>query len=148
MTGQDAGTKEMIIEKYSADAKRLIRYISWFEEKRGADVAGIYDGEPGAKTMPVATYDSTLLEFVRLAKGTVFMDRNYPYVYTRNRIRSHEDEHRMIESARLTDIQDISGILSKYVLEGMRRGATWVDAVDAGIFLAVLKKLKVLFERT
>ncbi len=148
MSEQDMSTKQEIINKYSADAKRLIPYLTWFEAKRGTDVSAIYDGEPGMKTMPVTTYDSMLLEFVKLAKSTVFMDRNYPYVYTRNHIHSHEDELRMIEKARLTDIQNLGAILSKYVMEGMRRSTSWVDAVDAGIFLAVLCKLKEFFERT
>lgn len=148
MSEQDISIKQAIIEKYSADAKRLIPYLNWFETKKGTEVSGIYDGEPGMKTMPVTTYDPTLLAFVKLARDTVFMDKNYPYIYTRNHIRSHEDEHRIIENAKLTDIRNISGILSKYVLEGMRRSVSWVDAVDAGIFLAVLQKLKQLFERT
>ncbi len=148
MSEQEIGIKEAIIAKYSEDAKRLIPYLAWFEEKKGTDVAGIYDGEPGAKTIPVATYDAKLLAFVKLAKDTVLMDKNYPYVYSRNRIRNHEDELRLIEQARLTDIKEVCGIFSKYVLEGLRKGATWVDAVDAGIFLAVLRKLKLFFERT
>ncbi len=148
MSEQDLGLKEAIIEKYSADAKRLIPYIMWLETKTGADVSGIYSGEPGMKTMPVATYDATLLEFVNLAKKTTFMDKNYPYVYTRNHLRTHADERKLIESARLTDIQNLCGILSKYVLEGMRRGSCWVEAVDEGIFLAVLTKLKQFFERS
>ncbi|MDO5573810.1 MAG: DUF6508 domain-containing protein [bacterium] len=148
MSEQDISTKQAIIDKYSTDAKRLIPYLTWFEAKKGADVSGIYEGEPGMKSMPVTTYDSTLLEFVKLAKSTVFMDKNYPYVYTRNHIRSHEDELRLIENARLTDIQELVGILSKYVMEGMRRSSSWVDAVDAGIFLAILRKLKLFFERT
>lgn len=148
MTEKDVSTREAIIEKYSADAKRLVQYLSWFEEKKGSDVAGVYNGEPGAKTIPVATYDSTLLAFVRLAKETVFMDKNYPYVYTRNRLHSHEDERKLIENAKLTDIHELAGILSKYVMEGMRRGAAWVEAVDEGIFLSILNKLNEFFERT
>ena len=148
MSEQEISTKQAIIDKYSTDAKRLIPYLTWFEAKKGADVSGIYDGEPGMKSMPVTTYDATLLEFVKLAKSTVFMDKNYPYVYTRNRLHSHKDELQMIENARLTDIQDLGGILSKYVIEGMRRSTSWIDAVDTGIFLAILRKLKLFFERT
>ena len=36
----------------------------------------------------------------------------------------------------------LKGILSKYVLEGMRKGRRWSEAVEEGIFLNVVRKMK------
>jgi hypothetical protein len=36
--------------------------------------------------------------------------------------------------------------MSKYVIEGMRRGSMWTEAVTSGIFLEAIKKLKANIE--
>jgi hypothetical protein len=70
------------------------------------------------------------------------MDRNYVYVYTRNRIRSHADEKRLIAGAELKDWEILGGILSKYVLEGRTKATLWGDAMQEDIFLLVLRKMR------
>ena len=79
----------------------------------------------------------------RLIPGTSpLMNRNYVYVYTRNRIRSHADEKRLIDGAELKDWELLGGILSKYVLEGRTKATLWGEAMQEGIFLLVLRKMR------
>ena len=87
-------------------------------------------------------YDGTLLNFVKEAEATPLMNRNYAYVYTRNRIRNHEDERRLIAAAQLTEWDILEGILSKYVLEGRTKATLWGDAMQEDIFLLVLRKMR------
>ena len=75
------------------------------------------------------------------------MDKNYPYVYSRNMIKTHSDEQRLIAQARLTDFFILQGILSKYVLEGMRRSTVWTVAVKEEIFINILKQFTIIFNQ-
>lgn len=131
------------IQEYRSDIQTLLRYLSWMEEHRSQQVFSKYQGEeekPQSFTFPV--YDSTLLGFVRAAQTTKLMDRNYPYVYTRNRIRTFQDEIQVIRDAKPKDIDTIRGILSKYVLGGMTKGGLWPEAVSNGVFAELLEKLR------
>lgn len=145
MIGHENSLKEEILTKYTPDALRLLRYLSWFEAKRGQSVSNIYRGEPGSETIPFPTYEPTLLAFVKEAKNSTFLDRNYPYIFTRNHIKSPADSRNMIESAKLTDIDILRGILSKYVIEGSHRSSCWIEAVNEDIFLLILKKFEKFF---
>lgn len=141
----DIDTRKNLIQRYQPDAKRLVSYVSWLEEKRSAGVMNSYEGEGVQKmsfTFPV--YDSTLLSFVKMAKETKFMNRNYLYVYTRNRIQNAAQEKKMIQSATLRDMELLSGILSKYVLGGMTKGTLWSEGVRNGVILEVIYKLREL----
>ena len=59
-----------------------------------------------------------------------------------NRIRNHEDEIRMIRESELKDIANICAVLSKYVMEGMRKGTQWTEAVSSGVFYECIAQLK------
>ena len=107
----------------------------------GQSVSNIYREEPGQRQFR-STYEPTLLAFVKEAKNSTFLDRNYPYVFTRNHIKSPADSRNMIESAKLTDIDILRGILSKYVIEGSYRSSCWIEAVNEDIFLLILKKFE------
>ncbi|MDE7251686.1 MAG: hypothetical protein K2O32_01910 [Acetatifactor sp.] len=91
--------------------------------------------------MSFPVYESTLLSFVKEAKKTSFMDRNYRYIYTRNRIQTHEDERKMIQNAGIKEWDLLCGILSKYVLGGQTKGTYWSEAVKEQIFYQVIKKM-------
>lgn len=137
-------TKELV-DLYKEDVIKLVQYLPYFEGKRASDVSHSFDTEKiGNTTLTFPVYDSTLLAFVKLAEQTVFMDRNYRYVYTRNNIRSHEDERRAIEKATIQEMDILGGILSKYVLGGKTRGAVWTEGVEAGIFFLVIQKMREL----
>ena len=87
-------------------------------------------------------YDSTLLSFVREVQQTNLLDRNYRYIYSRNRIVTHQDELRAISHSDITRMDVLKGILSKYVMGGMTKGRMWSEAVRNRIFLNVVKKMK------
>ena len=97
--------------------------------------------------MKIPVFDSTLLSFVKEAEKTQFVTKNYPYVYTHYRIRSHDQERDLLRSAKITEIDLFRGIISKYVLEGKRKPAVWRDAVSEGIFKTALEGLGELFKQ-
>ena len=141
----DIDARKNLIQQYQPDAKLLVRYISWLEEKRGSDVMKSFEGEGVEKTtFTFPVYDSTLLSFIHTAKQTRFMTRNYQYVYSRNRIKTLEQEKEMVKRATLRDMELLSGVLSKYVLGGMTKSALWTQGVEDGIFLEVLYRLREL----
>lgn len=141
----DIDTRKKLIEEYQPDARLLVRYISWLEQKRGSDVMNSYEGEGVQKTsFTFPVYDSTLLNFVNTAKKTRFITRNYQYVYSRNRIKTSEQEKAIVRNATLRDMEILSGVLSKYVLGGMTKSVLWAQGVESGIFLEVLYKLREL----
>ena len=86
------------------------------------------------------------MNFVREASKTSLMDKNYAYVYTRNHIRNHEDERKLIAKAGWKEWNLLCGILSKYVLGGRTKGTLWNEAVKEDIFYLVLKQMKEIVE--
>ena len=69
-------------------------------------------------TFPV--YDGTLMSFIKDVQRTTLLDRNYPYIYSRNRMRTLQDELRMIERASIMDMSLYTA--SSAVMEaGMKR---------------------------
>lgn len=147
MKESDIDTRRNLIRRYQPDARRLVRYISWLETKKGSDVMGSYEGDGVQKTtFTFPVYDSTLLSFVKTAKETQFITRNYQYVYTRNRIKNTEQEKKAVRNATLRDMEIISGIFSRYVLGGMTKSVLWAQGVENGIFLEVLYRLREILE--
>ncbi|HAG69383.1 MAG TPA: hypothetical protein DCL38_05360 [Lachnospiraceae bacterium] len=148
MYGQEEKTSEKIRKQYMRDVDALVRFIPWFEKTQGKSVSHFYDGNGEYKLIQIPVFDSNLLDFVKTAGKTALVDRNYPYVYTRYRIKTAEDELKAVEKAHLKDIDVLKGVLSKYVLGGRSKASMWREAVDNGVFYAVLKKLKYLFHST
>ncbi|MBO5291890.1 MAG: hypothetical protein J6B10_01740 [Lachnospiraceae bacterium] len=144
---QDRLSREEIVAMYKSDVERLVPYIAWLQKKAGQQIAQSFHGEGIEKnsvTFPV--YDSTMLQFVKEAKRTKFIDRNYVYVYSKWQIRNVKDEKRAIERATLQDIGILGGILSKYIIKGMTKGSVWQEGVENGVLLAVLEKMKELMD--
>lgn len=132
---------------YRPDVEKLIKYIPWLESKAGASISSIY-GEEGIREHSLAfpVYDSTLLSLVKDARSTGLMDRNYAYVYSRNRIKTVAEEQRLIECAAIKDMNVLKGILSKYILGGMVKGSVWSEGVYNGSILKTLLKMKAILE--
>lgn len=144
---QEIEYRKQLLGEYKSALVPLLRYLPWLEKSAGTSVSRNYDGsEMGEKHMSFPVYDGTLLSFVREARKTVFMDRNYRYIYTRNRIQNHEDERRMIESASLKEWGILCGILSKYVLGGQTKATLWNEAVQERIFYLVILKMCEIIE--
>ena len=149
MNGKEANLKEQIIEEYKDDLLRLLKYLPFLEKKGGKDVQDYYEGDGENKVIPVPVYDSTLLGFVKEARSTKFMYRNYPYVYRRWKMPDANAERIAMESATLRDIDLFRGIISKYVLGGQTRAKLWTEAVEERIFVTALDRMKsLMFEHS
>ncbi len=133
---------EEIVKRYRIDVMQMARYLSWLESHAAAPVADTYQNEGMQHTIPFPVYDSTLLSFVREFMKTGLVNRNYAYVYSRNRLRNAQDEHAFIARAELAQMGDLAGILSKYVLEGNIRGSVWTEGVQNRVMYAALAKMK------
>lgn len=141
-------SNEEVVIAYKDDIVKMLRYVSWLEKMNGQNTSDIYKGEGIEETsMPVPVYDSTLLGFVREAKTTVFMNRNYVYTFSHYRLNTAKDEHEFIEGSTLQDMKALGDILSKYILRGEVKGAYWSEGVKNGVFLALLLKMKELIEQ-
>ena len=141
-------TAAEVFDKYRSDIEKLIAYLPWLEEKSGkSKVSDIYNGDGlDEHSISFPVYDGTLLRFVKDAENTQFMDRNYVYVISRNRLKSAEEEVEFVKKQTMLKMDNIGGILSKYVMGGRTKARLWSEAVDKGVFLAVVTRLKDLYE--
>lgn len=148
MIGNEKLTRVEIIAKYKDDTVKMLRYLPWMEEyDHQSELSSIYS-EQGLEehSMPVPLLDNTLLNFVKIANKTKFMNKNYVYTYSKFRIKTPQQEREMIEKCGLRDINILGDILSNYVLKGMVKASVWVDGMKEGIFPAVLRRLRELLE--
>lgn len=140
-------SRDEIIICYQDDVVKLLKFLPWLKNINGANMSSIYDGEGIEETsMAVPVYDSTLLNFIKVANTTEFINRNYVYTYSKYGIRTAKDELRVIDTCTLQDILVLGDILSKYVIKGGVKGAIWSEGVQNGVYLALLLKFKELME--
>ena len=140
-------SREEIIEKYTKLVEPFFFYISWLEKVSGSRVNSMYGGQGiGENSIAFPVYDSTLLSFVNQLSGSELMNYNYAYVYSRNRLKTPQDELRIIEKSTLYDIDILEGILSRYTLGGMTKGNLWNQAVQEGIYLQIFLRMKVVLD--
>lgn len=132
------------LAQYRADIQKLLPYLSWLEAHRSQKVVSEYQGEGVGQSFTFPVYDSTLLAFVKTARASALMDRNYPYVYSRNQLRSVAGELQMIRETQAKDIGNLRGILSHYVIGGATKGGMWPQAVADGVFYEIVFKLQEL----
>lgn len=139
---KDLESRQQLIEEYKREIEPLLRYLPWLRQNAGRKASSSYQRQGiGSHSISFPVYDSVLVSFVKEASASALMNRNYPYVYTRNRLRSHEDERRRIAGADLRDWDILCGILSKYVLGGRTKATLWSEAVQENIFLLVLERM-------
>ena len=144
---QRTENRKQLVQEYRRMLEPLLRYLPWLEGNAGKAASRSYQGQGISKnSMSFPVYDATLLNFIREASASGLMDRNYSYIYTRNRIRSHDDERRAISAAELKDWDILKGILSKYVLGGRTKAVLWGEAVQENIFLLVLQQMRKVVE--
>ena len=145
MEKEDIEYRQQVVNTYKPDVEKLIRYLPWLEEKArsGGSVSENF-GENGIRENSIMfpVYDSTLMSFIKDVQRTGLLDRNYPYIYSQNRIRTVQDELNAISKADIKDMNILKGILSKYILGGMTKGRMWTEAVANRIFLNVIRKMK------
>ncbi len=139
--------RKELIDKYRRIMGNMFRYLPWLEERSGEKMVRNYQGsDMPQRSITIPVYDSTLLNFVKEMNATGLMDRNYVYIFSRNKIHTEQDELRMIDKSELKDIENILGIMAKYVLGGMTKGVLWSRAVENGVFYHGLKRIKELLE--
>ncbi len=139
--------RHQIIEEYKAAAAPLFRYISWLEKNSGKPGSTNYQGQGFTEhSMSFPVYDSTLMSFIKEASASELMDRNYSYVYTRKRIRTHDEERKLIAGAGIKEWESLKGILSKYVLGGRVKSALWSEGLQERIYLMVLEQMRKIIE--
>ena len=143
--------KQSISEKiatYKGDVEQLIKYLPWLESKSGEQTYRNYvpDQAEKDKAMSVPVYDSTLLQFIKTAQKTKFVNKNYVYTYSRKRIKTAADEHKLIDSCQIMELQVLGDILSMYVLKGMVKGKIWSEGVSNGVLAHVVRRMKELIE--
>lgn len=139
--------RQQLIEEYKHHVAPLLKYLPWFEKNAGQTASSFYKGpEFNEHTMTIPVYDSNLMSFVKEASNSPLMDRNYLYTYTRNHIKSHEDERRIIIHAGIREWDLLRGILSKYVLGGRTKSVLWSQGVQENIFYLVLKQMLQIIE--
>ena len=148
MDGQIEKLSTQIRNEYMADVELLSKYLNWMEKKVGQEVHSYYEGDGDYKLIQIPVYDSTLLAFVKDAGKTKLIDKNYRYVYTRYRIKTVEDELRLLRHAHLKDIDLFKAVLSKYIITGRSRGIVWSEGMEQGVFLELLRRMTALFFST
>lgn len=144
---QDMEYRRQLVQEYREAVMPLMRYLPWLMQNKGNTVSKTYSGqgiEETSITFPV--YDTTLLRFVKDASATSLMDKNYRYIYTRNHIKTPEEERKAIEKATLKEWNILCGILSYYVLGGKTKGILWAQGVQENIFYLVLDKMKQILD--
>lgn len=147
MQDKERLSREEIIALYQEDAKKLLQFENWLKKTNGMETSDIYSGEGIEETsMSVPVYDATLLNFIKTAKTTQFMNRNYVYTFSQHSLRTAKDELTIIESCSLQEIKVLGDILSKYCYKGDVKGAYWSEGVKNGVYIALLEKLKKLLE--
>ncbi len=125
----------------------LLKYLPWIKKHSGVSASHNYKtDEMEGSTISFPVYDPTLMEFVKLAEKSDLMDKNYRYVYTRNRIKTYEDERNAIKKADINSFGVLRGILSKYIIDGHAKGILWSEAVKEDIFYLILKQMKSIIE--
>ena len=137
-----------LIAQYKGDVEKLVKYLPWLEQNNLKNLKSDYNPDEGGgvTTIKVPVYDSTLLAFIKVAKTTSFMNKNYIYTFSRNGLKTTKDELRFIEKCQIMDIEKLGDILSKYVLKGMSKATLWTEGMEAGVYYAVVKKMKELIE--
>ena len=139
---EEVNYAELLSVYYADDINALARYIPYFQNKSGKDVASPYDGKQGESSLKFPVYDSTLMSFVKEASKTKLMDKNYMYKYRQAHIQTEQQEADAIIYAKDKDIDLLRAILSRYVLEGQYKGARWIEGAERKVFLNVLVKLR------
>ena len=139
--------RQQLIEEYKQMVIPLLKYLPWLQKNAGQAASSFYEGPDfNEHSMAIPVFDSNLMSFVKVAANSPLMDRNYLYVYSRNSIKTHEDERKVIARAGIKEWDILRGILSKYVLGGRTKGILWSEGVQENIFYLVLKQMQQIIE--
>lgn len=147
MEQQDAEYIRQVMHDNRTQIMPLLRYLPWLLQHAGQEGSSNYSGDGlGEHSIAFPVYDGTLMNFVKEAQKSALMDKNYRYIYTRHRIKSHEEERIWIERATWKEWDVLRGILSNYVLGGRTKAALWNEGLREKIFYLTLSKMKEIVE--
>lgn len=144
---EDSGKLAERIMVYREELKKLIPYLPWLESKAGASLSSNFAGndiEKNSISFPI--YDGTLMNFVKVASASGFMNRNYVYDYRKHRLMTAKDELQFIAKAELKDMGVLASILSAYIMKGRIKGTKWTEGVTNGVYYHLLSKMKEIVE--
>lgn len=143
--GTEQLTPNQVIETYFSDVKKLRAYLPYLERLCGQKGSNTYDQNGlSSHSLTFPVYDSNLLRFVKEADNTVFMNRNYHYSYSKYRMKTVEDELKVIENCTILQMNVIGDIISKYVIGGRTKSTLWSEAARHGVFIAAIEKADAL----
>lgn len=135
-------SREDIIATYRPDIMKLASFLPWLKSKTGQSVSHSYKGaDDSASTMPFPVFDSQVFSLVKAIEQTHFLNRNYVYTYSNYRLKTVEDELALLPKLGTMDMKVLGDILSKYVIKGQSKTALWSEAVNKGVFLAVILRM-------
>ena len=139
--------RQQQVQEYKQLVVPLLRYLPWLEKNAGRAGSTNYQGQGFTEhSMSFPVYDSTLMSFIKEASRSPLMERNYSYIYTRNSIKTHDDERKIIKAASIKEWDLLRGILSKYVLGGRVKSVLWSEGVQENIFVMVLNQMQKIIE--
>lgn len=146
--GQDPTMQDKIIAEFHESVEPLLSYLPWLEQHAGETGGTLYKEQGISEhSLSFPVYDATLLRFVKEAGKSSLMDRNYRYVYVRNRLTTHEEEKALIGKTSWRTWDQLKGILSWYVLGGRVKALLWSEGVKEGIYLLVLRRMQEIAEK-
>ena len=134
-------------KEYMAKLMPLFSYIPYLKNKEGAKTRTLYEGDELSKvSIPIPVFDGTVISFVKEAQKTGLVTKNYVYAYNKINADGPKEERLFISGATIRDLDAVIAIMSKYVLGGLTKSKMWSEAVEEGVWLHCLIKLKELLE--
>ena len=132
-----------LAQDYKMKISPLTPYLPWLGQAAEKAVVSNYsDNGVADSSISFPVYSSELMGFIKACNISGLMDRNYPYVYSRKAIKTHDEERRLIVGATWKEWDILCGILSKYVLGGRTRSALWKEGVTEQIFYLTVSKMQ------
>lgn len=139
--GTEALTPAQVISMYRPDTVKLLDYIVYLEKMNGRKASNNFNQDGLSEhSIVFPVYDGTLMNFIKDAEQTVFMNRNYRYSYSRFRMKDATDELKMIDKCTIRQMDVIGDILSRYVMGGRTKSTVWAEGVRNGVYLAAITK--------
>ena len=132
-----------LMQDYKMKITPLTDYLPWLQQATEKAVVSTYSGDGiGESSLSFPVFSSEFMAFIKACSISGLMDRNYPYVYSRRAIKTHDQERRLIVSATWKEWDVLCGILSKYVLGGQTRSSFWREGITEQIFYLTVSKMR------
>jgi len=131
-----------LMQDYKMKIGPLCEFLPWLGQATESAVSNYSGNGVTDASISFPVYSSELMAFIKACKISGLMDRNYPYVYSRRAIKTHDQERRLIVSATWKEWDVLCGILSKYVLGGQTRSSFWREGITEQIFYLTVSKMR------